>query len=116
MERTIVTRVRDFGAFTVDREQGEIIVYIPKEHIPQLKTQFQVTHPEELRGKAVFVNLPAHRIYSSGNKCKDIGVYCNMEVLWWWYFKPPGRIFRPGDLTFIKKSIKTYFKILRNII
>lgn len=80
MERTIVTRVRDFGAFCVSNDEREIVVYVPRENISQLKAQFQVAHPEQLRGKEVFVSLPMHRIYPRDNNGKDIGVFCNMEV------------------------------------
>ena len=81
MERTIVTRVRDFSAFTVGRGTREIVVYIPKDNVPQLKKQFKVQHPEQLKGKEVFVSLPRHRIYPHDGNCKDIGVFCSMEVL-----------------------------------
>lgn len=81
MERTVVTRVRDFGAFSVEGEERKLIVYVPQENISQLKTQFQVAHPEQLKGKEVFVNLPVHRIYPRDNNGKDIGVFCNMDLL-----------------------------------
>lgn len=81
MERTKVTRIRDFGSFTISSPLRKIRVIVPENNIYQLKAQFKVSHPEQLYGREVFVSLLNHRIYANEGGSKQIGVFCRMEVL-----------------------------------